>query len=465
MKSSATCARLACATLLILLAGPLVQAQSSRLSAALLLSPAVRPGAGLLSAAPPWSGADPTRLTDRPLTSAAVVPGQTISYVWDAAASVWQYATRVTLTYDAYAHPIQVEERDSATGAPLRRLLFTYNAQGAQTEQVVQRDPGGGWVNDTRTLTTYNSYGHATETLYQIWQGTAWVTQSGSRSLYSYDATGAITEIISQVYDAGSFVNGSHITYTSVNGQWNSFVIQYWNGNTWVNQAQFVALTWTGGRLSSSRRQDWNGTAYVDAARFTYSYGTNNSLTTLEERPSSGTGNWQNASRTVVTYDSYGNLTDYLNEQWGGTNTWAIAYATRYLLTYGSGGALLRKVEQRYDIPTGQYVNSDRFNYADFQTIATGLIASAATTAQPRLFPNPTNGPITLELPSAPASAPLTIGTVRNALGQVVQTFRVVPPAGDRPTMTLDLSQLPIGIYFVTLPTSVGTYVWRVSRE
>lgn len=86
-----------------------------------------------------------------------------------------------------------------------------------------------------------------------------------------------------------------------------------------------------------------------------------------------------------------------------------------------------------------------------------------ALVAQATLFPNPTAGAATLEVPGLRPQAPVPV-EVLNALGQVVQVQAVAVRQGTLRAV-LDLSGLPPGVYAVRLRAQEGTIVKRMVRE
>ena len=394
-----------------------------------------------------------------------IVPGREIGYSWNTTGGGWQYPQRRDYTYDAGARVTQEVRSDSASGALYDRYLTTYNAQGLETAFVSQNYNSGAWENSNRSTITYDSYGNETEYHYEQWQNNAWVTQDRTQTTYTYNAAGYITQATSRRYDpaTGLFQFSDRRTFTFANGQWNELLFERWDGTAWVGEEKFVDIVWANWPAqepASYRAQTWSGGTFVDDNRWTFTWGANGSVTEVREEPTGPGGDWQPANRYTSTNDTYGNEVSYRQEDWSAPNTWTILSEDRNLLTYGPGGELLREVGQELDVPTGQFVNNYRVNYSNFQTIVTGLRADAALAA--RLYPNPTAGRLTLDVPGLAAPAP---GAVRDALGRVVATFTASPQPGGAATVVLDLGALPAGIYAVTLQTPAGAINRRVVRE
>ncbi len=76
-----------------------------------------------------------------------------------------------------------------------------------------------------------------------------------------------------------------------------------------------------------------------------------------------------------------------------------------------------------------------------------------------QLFPNPSNGLLTLRMPELPGGE--TIFTVRNAAGQLIAGAQTVTDLDTR----IDLGHLPRGMYLLTLQSGDATAVYRVSIQ
>jgi len=72
-----------------------------------------------------------------------------------------------------------------------------------------------------------------------------------------------------------------------------------------------------------------------------------------------------------------------------------------------------------------------------------------------KIYPNPTNGAVTIELPSSLAGAKWT---VNNVLGQPVE-FRMIDEH------TLDLGHNPPGLYVVVVATSDRSRSFKILRK
>ncbi|UOQ97734.1 T9SS type A sorting domain-containing protein [Hymenobacter sp. 5317J-9] len=125
----------------------------------------------------------------------------------------------------------------------------------------------------------------------------------------------------------------------------------------------------------------------------------------------------------------------------------------RYAPGTGAGTAVRLTVTNNLGCTSTQAV----FPFALAAAGARALVAGA------RLWPNPTAGAATLEVPGLRAQPPVPV-EVLNALGQVVRA-RVVPVRGGVARAELNLTGLPPGVYAVRLRAAEGAVVKRFVRE
>lgn len=396
-------------------------------------------------------------------TNATVVkPGQSMNYSWNTTSNRWEVYSKQENTYDASARVTQELYRDSATNVANNRYQYQYDAQGNQTSYLSQVFQNGAWVNSSRSLVTFDSHGNETQYLSQSWDGSSWITTNGSQYANAYDAAGILVERIYKDLVNGTFVNDERNVYTVANGRWTGITTQSWENGAWVDNERVTDIVWydwAAMKPTSYREQEFNGTAFVDTDRYTITYTNDGGAVELRQRYTNGT--WNNYRRYTSTYDSRGNETSDITEQWT-NNAWVLRFGTRITNVYNSSNVLLRRAYQEFDETTARYVNHDRYNYSNFQTI---ILANHNVTleAQASLYPNPASGIVTLEVGGL-SKAERATGEVRNALGQLVQNFTVQPQGGKLSTQ-LDVSRLQSGVYTVRLQTSEGTIVKRVVRN
>jgi len=105
--------------------------------------------------------------------------------------------------------------------------------------------------------------------------------------------------------------------------------------------------------------------------------------------------------------------------------------------------------------PRYHVVNGDTSFVAFFREV-TAIEEVDGTQGLFTLTPNPTTGKVTITVAQP---APQSVLTLRDAAGHEVMR---TPMPAERPSMTLDLSSLPAGAYFVTLTTPTATSTQRL---
>ncbi|WP_167852144.1 T9SS type A sorting domain-containing protein [Hymenobacter elongatus] len=401
----------------------------------------------------------------RGINTTVVRPRRAVNYYWDGSTSSWkQYVNSLQeYTYDSGARVTQELYKDSATAVNSSRYLYTYDARGEETSYTSQSWDNNAWRNESRYLSTYDARGNQTESLSQRWNGSTWTTDYGSKSAYTYNTAGVLTEEIRQELENGVYVNNSRQIYTVTNGQWSSLVSQEWDNGAWVTEDRILDIVWYDWaklRPASFRTQEYDGNAFVDKDRYTITYAANGGSVEINQRYINSA--WVNYRRYTNLQDANGNELGYTEDTWV-NNAWRLEYGQKNILIYNSSNAVLRKVEQQFDEDIRQYVNSYRSNYSNFQTITLAAARNAALEARATLYPNPAADLVTLVVADVPGTEAAT-GEVRNALGQLVQQFTARPQAGQLSTQ-LDLSNLKSGVYTVRLQTSAGSLVKRVVRN
>ena len=405
------------------------------------------------------------RLANRGPLQTVSRPGRGVLYEWDDNTQAWSTTPTVeTYLYDSRANVILETFADSATAQPLSRNLYTYDAQGRNTEELFQEWLSGAWTNESRYIVAYDAQGNPTQELDQQWQNGTWATRRGSQYVNTY-TNNVLTEQIIKDWDNGVFVNDQRLLFAVANGQWTDVVQQVWELGTWENEARFTDLVWhnwPAQQPAAYREQDWQG-VWEDEFRYAITYAANGTVVGLEEEATSlNPTAWALSGRSTETFDSFGNELGFRFESRQG-NAWVLEFEDRNLLTYTAANDVRFRVNQRFFRAGGStaFGNEARYNYSNFQRITLGT-APAALAAQLQLYPNPTAGSATLTLPGLRAGEVQV--DVLNALGQPLLRRTARPSAGLL-AETLDLRALPMGVYLVRIHAPEGTVVKRLVKE
>jgi hypothetical protein len=112
---------------------------------------------------------------------------------------VWVNVSKILFTYDGNNN--QTEElfqySDSSAWVNFSKQLFTYDGNNNQTESLSQGWNDSVWVNDINAFFTYDENNNWTELLYQFWDGSAWVIFY--KGTFTYAPVTAVNEDLSSV--------------------------------------------------------------------------------------------------------------------------------------------------------------------------------------------------------------------------------------------------------------------------
>jgi hypothetical protein len=384
-------------------------------------------------------------LAQRSTSSSVRKPGTAVKYDWDN--SQWENAAAQTFTYDGRARLTLLATVDSATRSPQTNEISTYNAAGAITEVRYQSWNGTAYADLARLTLSYDTRNNLSESQVQIYNGSRWQTTEGSRFQNTYDAAGHLATQVEQRYNGTGYQNRArHVFTVPATGVWTAQATQRWRNNAWADTLRISNVGWHNfgqQQMSSADYEVLMNGSWL-SFRLTGSYSATTEQRTMQRRVGS---NFANFYRMNASYDAAGNKSYEKEESWNGTS-WDIDREERDLLTYNASGDITRRISQanKTGAPNG-LENIERWNYANFQTIALAARPQTLPAGTLQAYPNPsTDGRFVLQAALArPTAAELR---VTDALGREVLRRTYSP--------TLDLSHLPAGLYLLELHTDVG---------
>ncbi|MCR5660358.1 MAG: T9SS type A sorting domain-containing protein [Bacteroidales bacterium] len=236
----------------------------------------------------------------------------------------------------------------------------------------------------------------------------AWNTISRTTNVFSEEKL--LLSSLTELCDEGVFSNKTIVTYN-------------YNGS---------------GKLSDILTQNWADGEWTNVKLLSYGYNENNHLVSLEIKEWHD-NEFENKDRAVYEPNESGYPTVVTFETWNGveweSGTWKsdlFVYNEDFL--YRQNTELCEMDVRRIEI---HYINTPMPNYSVEEQNTPQEFCS--------LHPNPTTGLVTI------TGKDLRTAKVINALGQCVATIK-----GDGEQLTLDISNLPAGIYFVNITDSEG---------
>lgn len=133
---------------------------------------------------------------------------------WNTVNNVWQFSSRVFLTYTATGK-LATQVRQAYTNGNWvedTRETWTYNGQGNLTGNLKETYASGTWQNTQRTDYTPNSLGLFTETIRYTWANATW--NESARTQGTFDAAGNILTSLSSTYVSGTWNDQYYFVYT-----------------------------------------------------------------------------------------------------------------------------------------------------------------------------------------------------------------------------------------------------------
>lgn len=360
-----------------------------------------------------------------------------------------QYRT-IETSYFPFGEPSTIEYNKNGDKT---RDVFSYNDQHAQTEVVSQAFIGGNWINQFRDVTTYHSNGFPNEMLTEQWNGTDWVVQFGFQITLEMDGN-RIRVLTFREWDPvkSEWVNAMRQTYSypATGDNYSSVIMEMWD-NAWVYYSK-SDCTWTGNQVTESIDYSHDGTEWVLSGKTTYEYQDNNSYV-MTVYLSLGPGQWMAMTRTKYMYDSHGNATLNQTEMYSFMNSsWSISSATSFELTY-SGNNLTQRITKQY---TTSWNNILKEVFSNFASLSTDV--AVLSDQRLNIYPNPAGKQALVRI-SMLKAGPVTLSIVSMTGQKVLQeTFNA---GGSDINYQLNLNDLPPGSYILMANDKLGNEIGK----
>jgi len=200
--------------------------------------------------------------------------------------------------------------------------------------------------------------------------------------------------------------------------------------------------------LTSYLIQTWNGSTWVTAYQLTITYDSNNNQTCRLTQQWNGSV-WVNISQYIATYDANNNWTSWSTQHWNGS-AWINNFYQS--MTYDANKFRVSDLFKFYNSTGTAITGGDSAHYY-FHT-AVGISAPAAVEGGINIYPNPTSGQLTIE------NGQMTIKSVEiyDMMGERCLTTLTHPQppltgalAFAQRGLSVDVSSLAPGIYFVRI--------------
>jgi len=356
---------------------------------------------------------------------------QQIAYSWDAAVGEWLLNSKDTDTYDA-------------NGNWMSGFGYSWNPDTGQ------------WDPTNKYEATYDQNGNQSLSTSYNWDEEAQIWIPNSKSEYTSDAAGNTTQRIDYDWDlvAGTWIPDfkNEVTYDA-NGIETQLVAYYWlpESGQWLPSSKYVYTYDSNGDLILETAHEWDTVtqAWISGWKYEYGYNSNRQMILYTySNWDAATGTWQADYKEECQFDSFGNEILDLSSVWNyETNQWGNDYKVDYTFDYDYlfeevlapywlkyygyfNNKILSSTFSAWDEDLSQWVPDDRdvYFYSDIDN--SGITGNSLTPV--RVFPNPTNDLIIIELPTFLKSARLELFDIqgREVLATQLSSTRSHIPVG-----------------------------------
>ncbi|MCD4791170.1 MAG: T9SS type A sorting domain-containing protein [Bacteroidales bacterium] len=322
---------------------------------------------------------------------------------------------------------------------------------------------------------SYNEFGISDYTTYSFnTTEEKWVYSY--KTSYYYNANGQNIEILNQDWDADlqEWIDISHslLTYEE-NGYLQQIVFQGWDNilNNWININKSLCSYDENGNIVESKSMEWyNGcNCWVEENLELYYYDLNNNVTEYIFKEWDSINNvWGNSSRLLYTYDEFGNNIYYASQNWYNNNwqsfdqwfydyynnelikvlhqTWI--YNTWYnykqeLYSFDNNENKIQYSDYIWHLDLNIWVKKNREDYF-WSKFETSNISKHHQNVSVSVYPNPTDGFVNIII-NEHITNPVNLFVI-DSKGKIVKNQIIT-----KQQSSIDLSELPKGIYFIHL--------------
>ena len=198
--------------------------------------------------------------------------------------------TKTVYSYDSEGRTI-IEEKykgwENGDWKGSEKTSYAYNAYGKVVDQITYKWSSG-WKYSKRITQEYNSSKQLIDKANYVWSNNTWTGSSRTSTEYISSIEKAI--VIWQWDNSIMDWKRSQRTSTiSEGGKTKQQIIQYWDGEKWVNYS-LVQNTYTAKNLTLSYIASWNGMEWKDSLQTIYDY--NNATLILQVSETSNGQQW-----------------------------------------------------------------------------------------------------------------------------------------------------------------------------
>ena len=307
--------------------------------------------------------------TNQQVNAIGFKPRKQVTSDWDSFGNQWFYSDSIRNSYNISGNITKKLWYLGSSTDP-EKNTYTYNGNGKLIADTGLTWTGSSYLLNTLDTYVYDANGNKTqETHYSGWNGTFWF--NGSKRDYTYDVNNNQTQSLTQDWIGTTWNNSYKDDFTWSTGVATQQISQSWNGATWDNNYK-ADFTNTSGQLSSLLYYSWNGTTWVATSKLNnivwYQwfgfFDESSKLSGYIEQVPNGSL-WKDTLKLSLTYDSFGNQTDYLYQSKPGA-----AYITsnefKNLYQYDSNNNIIEDIQQNWNASIQAVENWKKKQYSDF---------------------------------------------------------------------------------------------------
>ncbi len=380
---------------------------------------------------------------------------QSNTYYPNMSNNVFDLTMQTNTTYNSSNNILSEINLDNGfmPGNPLENNYKRENIYDANQNLIESKDytwVNNAWQPQTKTISSYLNNNLNSE-ISLNWVDSISAYVNSYESSFTYNSFNQIISVLGEAFLNGSFINDFKIT----NVTWpnnteqdmpQSYTSQYWdNGNnTWINQQQYNSNIDGFGNLIQEEEKNWDGNNWIINSRSNYTYNSNNDKTS-----------------EIARVDTSSNLLGQLGIQ----RNQRLYYNSGFVLTtdtidtfdfffgqvFPSTVAHLYKFNNNKNMltDTAFYLNqgSNIFERTTLKKNYYALNTSSIKTNEQdeiSIFPNPVSNYLTISLKGLNNS----VIELFDYSGKIISSFKSINMVA-----TIDVSNLPKGIYFVKTTT------------
>jgi hypothetical protein len=230
-----------------------------------------------------------------------------LDQTWDIPSTSWVNTFQTKYTNNPDGTVLQTIYQTWAGGGWLdySRSTNTYNTAKKVLTTISETKLGLIWQNSTKIINTYDgSTGYLNNTLKQTWDIISSTFKTNGQTNYTNNPDGTVSQSVDQTGDGITWTNLSRVLYTYTSGKFLTIVSDIWTAGNWLHSSM-ETYTYDGtGKLTLVLSQLWDTglNNWKDDTRSSYTYnldGTTNIVTTQKY---DGVSTWNNTNRVTFGY-------------------------------------------------------------------------------------------------------------------------------------------------------------------